>query len=181
MAFNKDLIQKTSDCFVINAINGGEFFPNKITTLTYIISVILFLLSIPLFFIIGDMIWIIVVYYFLSGILIYFWFKSKDIKTQFIFSFKGLDIKSKKGTLFIPKENFSDVHIEFDKLYVMKLNHTYFYYHILFLFKTPLYIPYTGKMKEKINFLNDYYFVDDNGKNLAFYIVKEIKKALDIK
>ena len=49
------------------------------------------------------------------------------------------------------------------------------------LFKTPLYIPYTDKMKEKINFLNDYYFVDDNGKNLAFYIVKEIKKALDIK
>ena len=181
LSFNKDFIQKTSDSFIINAINGGDFFPNKKTILISIISVILFLLSIPLFFIVGNMMWIVFVYYFLAGILIYYLFKKTDVKTQFIFSSNGLNINSKKGSLFIQKENFDDIHVEFDKFYSMKLNHTFFYYHIVFSFKTPIYIPYTGKTKEKINFVNDYSFVDDKGKDLAFYIVKEIKKALDIK
>lgn len=180
-SFNKDFIQKTSDSFIINAINGGEFFPNKKTILISIISVILFLLSIPLFFIVGNMMWIVFVYYFLAGILIYYLFKKTDVKTQFIFSSNGLNINSKKGSLFIQKENFDDIHVEFDKFYSMKLNHTFFYYHIVFSFKKTIYIPYTGKNKEKINFVNDYSFVDDKGKYLAFYIVKEIKKALDLK
>ena len=38
-----------------------------------------------------------------------------NIKTQFTFSSRGFNIYSKKGSLFIQKENIKNIHIEFEE------------------------------------------------------------------
>lgn len=181
LGFNKDFIQKNSDSFTINAISGGEFFPNKEMPkiiITIIVSFIVgcnFINSFP-----EDKQFLLFFYLLFLGILAYFWIKFTNIKTKFNFSFEGINIHSRKGSLFIPKENIKDIYINSEET-ADDEGRKYIHYKIIFEFYQPIYIPYPKTNKHQVIFLSNFYtFVDEPGKTIVCYIVQEIKKALNL-
>ena len=171
---NKNLIEKKSDNFTLNSFSGGEFFPNREISKILLSSIgfaAIGLIALP-----SE--WVFFYLIFLT-ILGYIWLMATNIKTQFTFSSRGFNIYSKKGSLFIQKENIKNIHIEFaDRTY---RNSTNRYYTIFVTFNEDVYFPYTKKSKKKVALLDKYYlFVDDEGKKSTQYIKQEIKKVLGI-
>ena len=170
---NKNLIEKKSDNFTLNSVSGGEFFPNREMTKILLSNIGFAAIG----FIALPFEWVFFYLIFLA-ILGYMWVMSTNIKTQFTFSSKGLNIYSKKGSLFIQKENIKNIHIEFaDRTY---RNSTNRYYTIFVTFNEDVYFPYTKESKKKVTLLQYYSFADDEGKICTQYIKQEIKKVLGI-
>ena len=175
---NKNLIEKKSDNFTLNSVSGGEFFPNREMTKILLSNIGFAAIG----FIALPFEWVFFYLIFLA-ILGYMWVMSTNIKTQFTFSSKGLNIYSKEGSLFIQKENIKNIHIEFEeKTYKNSTGtSTSRYYTIFVTFNEDVYFPYTKKSKKKVALLDKYYlFVDDEGKKSTQYIKQKIKKILGI-
>ena len=170
---NKNLIEKKSDNFTLNSFSGGEFFPNREISKILLSSIgfaAIGLIALP-----SE--WVFFYLIFLT-ILGYIWLMATNIKTQFTFSSRGFNIYSKKGSLFIQKENIKNIHIEFaDRTY---RNSTNRYYTIFVTFNEDVYFPYTKESKKKVTLLQYYSFADDEGKICTQYIKQEIKKILGI-
>ena len=105
---NKDFMQKEGDNFIINSKGGGDFFPNKAMT-TMIITALLSVITSSIFLFVlptPQKVWVFAYLIFLV-ILFYVWFVLTSIKTTFIFSSNGIDIHSRKGSLFIQKKEYN--------------------------------------------------------------------------
>lgn len=193
--FPKDFkFEFTSNGFKVNS-TGGEFFPNKSTFLFLVIFVIFCLAFIVLEPYLGEMLkkynspyntnylpaevelliialgpaLIIVFNLFLGRII----FKMFDVKTEYNFSRSGINISSKKGSLFIPKENIAKIYHEKEKIH--EGTYVYIRYYILLDFKKKLYIPDTKLNIKKVNLFGDSLFKD---KKTALFLFREVKKIL---
>lgn len=99
-------IENYLDTFVVNLKDGGEFFPNKsmgnmVVTYVFSYSMIWFLLiCLPDN---SQMYWIII-YIISVSIIFLIWYLLTNVKAKCTFDKKGINISSKKGTLFIPKK-----------------------------------------------------------------------------
>ena len=187
--YNDNFMTRTPDCFIINSDYGGEFFPSKVKTTIMSFGVVfghgslLFLFFLPK----EQMLWIFFIFFF--NMSLFWWaFACANIKTQFIFSNDGLNVHSKQGSLFIPREDIKDIYIkevEETREPSYKVYHIYLNYFIIITFKKKVYIPYPKEYKDDILFLNEYKFKDSKtlkeNKNKVFvsYLVQEMKKALN--
>ena len=203
--WNKDLIKKGPNNTLIINSSGGEFFPNKVIPIVapyFLIfgfgSLLMCVCSHFNFLVSNEQtLWLFLIF-ILNMILFLVVSILTSIKAEFIFSSNGIDIHSKKGSLFIPKEDINEIYIEEveemrqaapNKKEVGSIIH-----YITFTFKKEIYITYAKTYKKKITFLPDIKFIEyvynsyayDTGivinpKIQASYIVQEIKKALEFK
>ena len=183
LQFPKDFIfQQTSNGFKVNTAKGGEFFPNKFALVFgYLIST-LFLLC---FFILAPYFCFFQKNIVVAGALLLFSFfiiipymfavNITNIKTEYTFSSNGINVTSKKDSLFIPKEKIKNMYIKQLKG-ITSRNETYYYYPIYIEFKEPLYIPYTKKNKEIVNLFLD----NRTEKNISLFILQELDKTFDL-
>ena len=187
---NKDFMQKEGDNFIINSKGGGDFFPNKAMT-TMIITALLSVITSSIFLFVlptPQKVWVFAYLIFLV-ILFYVWFVLTSIKTTFIFSSNGIDIHSRKGSLFIQKKDIEDIYVETKerRIPIKGGEIVYKVYEIVITFRYRIYIPYTKESIRTANFLYEYDFKDDNviesnsNKMFLEYIVQEIKKALEVR
>ena len=187
---NKDFMQKEGDNFIINSKGGGDFFPNKAMT-TMIITALLSVITSSIFLFVlptPQKVWVFAYLIFLV-ILFYVWFVLTSIKTTFIFSSHGIDIHSRKGSLFIQKKDIEDIYVETKerRIPIKGGEIVYKVYEIVITFRYRIYIPYTKESIRTANFLYEYDFKDDNviesnsNKMFLEYIVQEIKKALEFR
>lgn len=196
---NKNFIKKIGDNFIINSKGGGDFFPNPIDKkinkidankqliICQVIMIILFLLF-CFFLNIYPTIWTIIILlfsFFVIGIILIICLSLFNIKTEFVFSPEGINISSKKGKLFISKDDIKSVELIKERKQNMnrkECTHVYIVIH----FNKFVYIPYINSNELQIKFLNDYYFSENeffgnSNKMFLEYIVQEIKKALEFK
>lgn len=185
LGINKNFFEKKENQFIINAY-GGDFFPNK--------SIGKIILSLIFSLVVGGIIfgllpkeekyWVSIIYLIIMAIIFPVWFHFSSIKTKFIFSVDGINIDSKKGTLFISKENIQNIEIQEEKNDYNGVE--YLIYKIILIFKKQIHIPYTNEDKKKVTFLEEYNFQDQVGKSqtgkiFVHYIVQEINKMLELK
>lgn len=202
LKFPKDFkFEFTSNGFKVNS-TGGEFFPNKSTDIVIvlvIIYVICFIFGFPYL----EQLWhdynspyntnyfppeIDLLIICVVPALIFCWpafvipilFKMCNVKTEYNFSRSGINISSKKGSLFIPRENISKIYYEKEKeqkskdYYIRKDNY-YIRYYILLDFKKKVYIPDTKLTIDKVCLFGDSIFKD---KKTALFLFREVKKIL---
>ena len=193
---SKDFMQKEGANFIINSKEGGDFFPNRNLKIMEITAIFCCL---GIFFL-GCIICIhsnnednvqyinfIFTYLIFMAILFPYWYLSSLIKTTFTFSSNGIDIHSKKGSLFIPKEDIETFEIAVEPKSDSSGN-TIYYYYIFLNLKKDIYIPYTKEYKNSLKLFNEYYFKstleleDDINiyKMFLSYLIQEMKKALDL-
>lgn len=186
---------KTNDGFILNTLSGIEFFRNGLqdkiagigtSILGACLSIflvcaycevkfnVLFYLAIPTC--IGALLW--AVSYFM-----------KNIKTTFIVSPKGIEIKSKKDSLFIKKENISNIYAAqcFIKdgfnSYVdsgLRLRGVKSYlkdYKVFLVCKEPITLPNTEHCEDKFDLFNSHFFYT---KKSAVFFVQEFIRVLDL-
>lgn len=192
---NKNFMKKEGGNFIINSKEGGDFFPNRSLNIIGITATFCLLVIFVWVYLCthsnneGTVQTINFIYPYLIFMAILFpcWYLSSLIKTTFTFSSEGLNINSKKGSLFIPKEDIETLEIAFEPKSDSSGN-TIYYYYIFLNLKKDLYIPYTNEYKNSLKLLNEYYFKsysvleDDNNiyKIFLSYIIQEIKKALEL-
>lgn len=193
---DKNFMQLTDDKFIINT-TGGDFFPNKYLLILQISS---FLYLFPFLFILPivfdnnntNNIFIDAIrglgfgIFFVGGGILFMLFLNKlcdltSIKTTFTFSNEGINISSKKGSLFIPKDNIENIKMRETKN--QDRADIFIKYDIIFEFKTLIYIPYIKEYKDTVTFLGDGHFFEEIiGRNqvkfFMYYVLQEIKKTL---
>ena len=190
--------EKTTDGFKINS-TGGEFFPNKWGGPILFFSLIIFFgifafggkyLSIFFEKYLKNFFWqaahssgsamflIILIYIIVLAIPIYLRTVIPiltNIDTEYIFSPSGINISSKKGSLFISKDNISNIYYEAEKVEVRRSS--FIKYCVYLDFKTRVYIPDTRKYLDKVNLFYDSIFQNED---IAFFFVQEIKKTFEM-
>ena len=176
-------IENYQDTFVINLKDGGEFFPNKEIgkiAITYAFSysmIWVLLMCLPDN---SQMYWIFI-YIISVSVIFLIWYLLTNVKAKCIFDKEGINISSKKGTLFISKQNVKNISVKIRKeTYRTKHGNEiveYFYY-ILLEFKEKIYIPYARESKTAVVVLDN--FQCEEGKKIAHCTVNEIKKVLKL-
>ena len=178
LAVRKDFLQRTSTHLIINAGSDNVFFPNKTAPFLFtswsLISSVLIIIS--MFHPKEEQIYFLAIF-FLITIIICVWWAKTDIKTEFNISSAGIDVHSRVGSLFIPKENIKDIYIIEKEQIVNRVKSTYL--NTVIEFKSPVHIPYTREYVEKIDFLNNYRFINEYQK-ITYYIVQEMRKMFDL-
>ena len=180
--------ERTDNGFKVNS-TGGEFFPNKFW-IPIIISLIVFSavggglgftyikFYIQRFHELSEyfetieyfLIFVFILCIFFLGMYLK---KITDIQTVYDFSSAGVNISSKKGTVFIEKNNIVDIYVKDEIVYTKSGKYTR--YHIFFKLKNPLFIPYTNQNKNIIEFFKDSELHDRIDKNVIRFILKEIQ------
>lgn len=180
--FKKNFIEKKGNNFVINAVTGGDIFPNKDAATIGCTAAITIIISIlcGMYFFNSDNPTIGSIFFFIgfsSSFMTFILITLTNVKTKFDFSTKGINITSKKGSLFIPQDNVQNILID----------HTYGnrgsnkYYFIFIEVYQEVYIPHTKKNLKQITLLDtSNNLIDKKGKLIADYIVQETKKVLCI-
>ena len=97
-----------------------------------------------------------------------------DIPTEFIFSHHGININSKKGKLFISKDNILQIFSKDEKVHTK--NSYYIKYCVFLKFKEPFYIPDTKKYLNTVDLFSDSVFRDES---ISLFLVQEIKKVFN--
>ena len=201
--------------FIINEPIGSNFFPKHRPTIFRTLIAILIGFASFYFFTVMDTILykifkinhclsILILLILLLAIL-KFVSKFTSNTTKLTFSDKGIDVKSRSGTLFIPKENienifvketqgvkFKNKNVQYDVSVKCK-QPEYIQYDMFLKFKQPVHNPYSKEDKSEIKLLQEftiksYFFYIpnlkykdiENTRNYTYYIVQEIKKALGL-
>ena len=214
---NRDLIDKKNSTlykFIMNEPIGGDFFPNKILPIIMILGIALFvpymllpnmlmsflhLNNVLLLTNAGISIILNVIIYFIAMYLVV---KLVSIKTKIIFSSNGIEAKSRKGKLFIPREDIEDVFVR--ETQGIETSHgegdvthhfPYIQYDMIVKFKRPVHFSSDNKDKNEIKLLKEYnlksylktwnskkpeLFYIKTTKNLTYYIVQQIRKVFGI-
>lgn len=166
--------EQTSSGFKVKSSTGGEFFPNRFENLI-LISFFIVLFAYPFLFskqlknielyldnhpfgnIIGTFLrlGILCIIFFVG----YYFYKMTSTETEYLFSNSGININSKKGSLFISRDNIDEVVIK-EKEESTKYG-KYYYYQIILHLKTDLYIPATKQSKREVNLFKDIEFKED--------------------
>lgn len=214
---DKNIIDENSDSdkFIINEPIGSNFFPkHKLTIFRIIISILIGLASFYFVTIMDEILYKILkinhclsalILWILLFLVVYIVSKFTSNKTQLTFSSKGIDVHSRSGKLFIPKDNIENVFVKETQSVKIK-NKTiqydvsvkckkpeYIQYDILLKFKQPVHNPYSKEDKSEIKLLQEFqiksyfFYIPDlkykdieNTRNFTYYIVQEIQKRLNI-
>ncbi len=213
----KDIIDKNSESnkFIINEPIGSNFFPkHRITTFRAILSILIGLASFYFFTVIDKILYkilkinhclSILILCILFFLVLYIVGKFTSNKTKLIFSSDGMNINSRSGSLFIPKDDIENVFVKETQSVKIKNKNIqydvsvkckkpeYIQYDIILKFKKPVHNPYSKEDKSEIKLLQEFqiksyfFYIPDlkykdieNTRNFTYYIVQEIKKALNI-
>lgn len=214
---DKNIIDENSDSnkFIINEPIGSNFFPkHRPTTFRIILAILIGVASFYFFTLMGEILYkilkinhclSILILWMLLFFVVYIVSKFTSNKTQLTFSINGIDVHSRSGSLFIPKDNVENVfvketqnvkyknkNIQYDVSVKCK-KPEYIQYDIIIKIKQPLHNPYLKEDKIEIKLLQEFkiksyfFYIPDlkykdieNTRNFTYYIVQEIKRALDL-
>lgn len=205
---NQDFIDKensTSNKFIINEPMGGDFFPNEILPIIMIGSILLFVPSMILLMMLINflnlnyiLMPILVIYPIIYFIAMDRVFKLMINKTKVTFSSSGIEAESRKGKLFISREDIEDVFVKeiqgIAKTGRHKTRTPYIQYDMMIKLKKTVHFSSDNKDKNEIKLLKEkdmrgYLTKSDSNtpelsaetkKKFSYYIVQQIRKVFDL-
>ena len=180
---------KTTDGFILNTASGNEFFKNELQT--KILGWGIFFLAIGFFLSIifqrrygrgpDEIDFSLLPLYpmAIGGILLAIYFFITKIKADFIVSKSGIEIKSKKNSLFIDRDNISNIYASkvIRTVRGRNSNASYTYYKVILVSKEYIKLPNCDICKNKFDL---FYAHELYSEESAIFLVQEFIKVLEL-